>query len=105
MLRIALAFEMLTPLQVCSKFSTALQRRVRYVQGPIEIKVSIPKGYREQLDGIEILFGRYNAPYFGPELQAPGEALGLWEGYRGIEAYAREVFPLEEAANGMTWMN
>ena len=23
----------------------------------------------------------------------------------GIEEYAREVFPIEEAANGMTWMN
>jgi hypothetical protein len=31
--------------------------------------------------------------------------MGLWEGYRGLEEYAREVFPLEEAANGLTWMN
>jgi hypothetical protein len=31
--------------------------------------------------------------------------LALWEGYRGLEEYAREVFPLEEAANGLTWMN
>jgi len=28
----------------------------------------------------------------------------LWEGYRGLEEYAREVFPLEEAANGLKWM-
>ena len=31
-------------------------------------------------------------------------ALELWEGYRDIEEYAREVFPVEEAANGLTWM-
>ena len=34
-----------------------------------------------------------------------GAAMGLWEGYRGLEEYAREVFPLEEAANGLVWMN
>ncbi len=28
----------------------------------------------------------------------------LWEGPRGLEEYAREVFPLEEQANGLTWM-
>lgn len=44
-------------------------------------------------------------PYFGPTLEYPKEARSLWEGYRGIEEYAREVFPLEEAANGMTWMD
>ena len=32
-------------------------------------------------------------------------ALELWEGYRGMEEYAREVFPLEEAANGLKWMD
>jgi hypothetical protein len=31
-------------------------------------------------------------------------ALELWEGPRGLEEYAREVFPLEEQANGLTWM-
>ncbi|MCJ1393460.1 hypothetical protein MMC18_006335 [Xylographa bjoerkii] len=103
--RIALAFEVLSPREVCAKFSAALRRRVRYNQGPIEIKVAIPHGYREQLDGIEVLFGKYNAPYFGPDLEAPDEALGLWEGFRGIEEYAREVFPVEEAANGRTWMS
>jgi hypothetical protein len=47
-------------------------------------------------------------PYFGTsrfESSCPEEALALWEGYRGLEEYAREVFPLEEAANGLTWMN
>jgi hypothetical protein len=46
-------------------------------------------------------------PYFGDEeleQAVPETALGLWEGYRGLEEYAREVFPLEEAANGLTWM-
>ena len=90
---------------MCAAFSKALNRHVRYQQGPIKIEVSIPNGYREQLEGIEILFGQQNAPYFGPDLQAPEEALKLWEGYRGIEEYAREVFPVEEAANGLTWMN
>ncbi|KAK3340711.1 hypothetical protein B0H65DRAFT_590815 [Neurospora tetraspora] len=30
--------------------------------------------------------------------------LELWEGPRELEEYAREVFPLEEQANGLTWM-
>ena len=96
---------MLTPRQVCAAFSRGLRRPVRYVHGPIEIEVPIPNGYREQLVGLEVLFGKYNAPYFGPDLQAPDEAIQLWAGYRGIEEYAREVFPVEEAANGLTWMN
>jgi len=47
-------------------------------------------------------------PYFGTEVMersCPREAMELWEGHRGLEEYAREVFPLEEAANGLTWMN
>ena len=28
----------------------------------------------------------------------------LWEGPRGLEEYARGIFPLEEEANGMTWV-
>lgn len=95
---------MLTPVQVCAAFARALNRRVSYVRGPIEIKVSVPPGYREQLDGISVLFGRYQAPYFGPDLDAPDEARKLWPGYRGIEEYAREVFPVEERLNGLTWM-
>ena len=102
---IALAFEVLTPRQVCSAFSRGVGRPVHYIHGPIEIQVSIPNGYREQLSGIQSLFGDHNAPYFGPDLLAPGEAFQLWEGYRGIEEYAREVFRTEEAANGLTWMN
>ena len=102
---IALAFEVLSPRQLCAAFSKGVGRPVRYVRGPIEVKVPIPNGYREQLEGLTALFGEHRAPYFGPDLGAPGEALQLWEGYRGIEEYAREVFPLEEAANGMTWMN
>lgn len=96
---------MLNPRQVCAAFSKGVQRPVRYVQGPIEIEVPIPNGYREQLAKLDVLFGRYNAPYFGPDLQAPDEALQLWAGFRGMEEYAQEVFPLEEAANGLTWMN
>jgi hypothetical protein len=102
---VALAFELLTPIQVCEAFSRALSRPVHYKRGPIEIKVSIPVGYREQLDDLEILFGKHQAPYFGPDLRAPEEALSLWEGYRGIEEYAREVFPVEERLNGMRWMD
>lgn len=132
----------------------------------IAIKVKIPNNYREQLSGLEVLFGEYNAPYFpGPEFdysssalqsQSPSqprpasgrrrddsgdtirangvsagfgigpaavgdrrrsterkdrpkkltqEARELWAGYRGIEEYAREVFPVEEEANGKTWMS
>ncbi|ETN42452.1 uncharacterized protein HMPREF1541_01608 [Cyphellophora europaea CBS 101466] len=132
--RVALAFENLTPNQVCVAFGRALARPCRYVFDPnIEIKVPIPAGYREQLAGIEVLFGRFNAPYFpGPEFQYPSKGRGsgetvtaarrssetirskpkkltseareLWGGYRGIEEYAREVFPLEEEANGKDWM-
>ncbi len=104
--RIPLAFELLTPTQVCGKFAQGLSRPVRYTRGPIEIKVSVPAGYRAQLDGIAVLFGQYQAPYFGPDLQplVPAAALALWEGYRGIEEYAREVFPVEEEGNGLDWM-
>ena len=146
--RIALAFESLTPVQVCQAFERALSRPCKYVYDPhIEVKVNVPDGYRQQLSGVELLFGQYNAPYFpGPEFDysssgsggkrqdssdtitansAKGggkrrssetvrkegrpkkltqEARELWEGYRGIEEYAREVFPVEEEANGKTWM-
>lgn len=71
----------------------------------IDISVPIPHGYRAQLEGIETLFGQQNAPYFGPEISAPDEARTLWAGWRGVEEYAREVFPVEEAANGMDWMH
>ncbi|PGG95360.1 nitrogen metabolite repression protein nmrA [Helicocarpus griseus UAMH5409] len=135
--RIALTFETLTPTQVCAAFSRALRRPCRYVHSPkIEIKVSIPAGYREHLEGIEVLFGQMNAPYFPqqefidpvpPTSKAAGsglntgkgpsepyggnvslpmvdEARSLWEGWRDMEEYAREVFPVEEEANGLDWM-
>lgn len=76
--------------------------------------MGIPTGYREQLEALEALFSPHNEfaklqpPYFGDdalEASCPDEALRLWEGYRGLEEYAREVFPLEEAANGRRWMD
>lgn len=111
--RIALAYEYLTPREACKLFSQGVGRPVHYVRGPIELKVRIPTGYREQLEALEKLFKPDEAdpekqpPYFGdPKLEAscPAEALELWEGPRGLEEYAREMFPLEEEANGLTWM-
>jgi hypothetical protein len=105
--RIPLAFEHLPPTKVCALFSRALNRPVTYQRVPfIDIKVSIPTGYRQQLDGITKLFGKCNAPYFGPDLEpyVPLEAKKLWEGWRGMEEYAREVFPVEEKLNGLSWM-
>jgi hypothetical protein len=111
--RIALAYEYLTPKEACKQFARGVGRPVRYVRGPIEIKVRIPAGYREQLEALEKLFRvdesdpKKQPPYFGdPKLEAscPREALELWEGPRGLEEYAREMFPLEEEANGLTWM-
>lgn len=87
---------------------------MRYERGPIEIAVSIPSGYARQLRALEQLFSlggpdaERQPPYFGSvemEESVPAVAMGLWEGYRGLEEYAREVFPLEEAANGLTWMH
>ncbi len=116
---IALAFELLTPTRVCRLFSCALRRPVRYVYSrTIDIEVTVPNGYREQLLALEVLFGKYKAPYFGLDLEAGSsrevngasdwngdgsgedsakgtvveEARALWPGWRGIEEYAREVF-------------
>ena len=111
--RIALAYEYLTPLEVCQAFERGLGRPVRYKRGPIEVRVRIPEGYREQLVALEQLFSLQNPdpqkqpPYFGDralEDSCPDGALALWEGPRLMEEYAREIFPLEEEANGMTWM-
>jgi hypothetical protein len=111
--RIALAYEMLTPKEACRVFSRGVGRKVRYVHGPIEIKVKIPEGYRSQLEALEELYAlgkedpAKQPPYFGDaglEASCPKMALELWEGPRGLEEYAREVFPLEEQANGLTWM-
>jgi len=112
--RVALAFEMLTPLEVCQAFSRGLDRLCMYVRGPIEVNVHIPDGYREQLDALEQLYDldqddpEQQPPYFGSkELEAscPEEALKLWEGYRSVGEYAKEIFPIEERNNGLTWMN
>ena len=71
-----------------------------------------------------MLFGKLQAPYFpGPEFdfsrkdssgsssekgkavtKLTQEARELWGGYRGMEEYAREAFPVEEEANGLDWM-
>ncbi|WEW56170.1 hypothetical protein PRK78_001605 [Emydomyces testavorans] len=130
--RIALSFETLTPRQVCDAFSRGLDRPCTYVHDPrIEIRVPVPAGYREQLEGIEVLFGQMRAPFFpNPEFHNPAtglrgagktimrepdqdgvvalplvdEARELWEGWRSMEEYAREVFPVEEEANGLDWM-
>ncbi|KAI0852395.1 nitrogen metabolite repression--responsible protein [Daldinia vernicosa] len=111
--RIALAYEYLTPVEACKAFERGVGRRVRYKHGPIEVKVKIPEGYREQLEALEKLFSSNNTdpkkqpPYFGDlelDRRCPEDALALWEGPRGLEEYAREIFPLEEEANGMTWM-
>jgi hypothetical protein len=123
--RIALAFETLTPRQVCAAFARALERPCKYVYDPkIEIKASIPNDYRSQLAGIEVLFGQFNAPYLpGAEFdfsrrssgadagkdgkgtkKLTSEARELWEGWRGIEEYAKEAFPVEEEMNGLNWM-
>lgn len=111
--RIALAYEYLTPLEACRAFEEGVGRPVRYKRGPIEVKVKIPEGYREQLEALEKLFSPSNKdanqqpPYFGDQRlddRCPDDALALWEGPRGLEEYAREIFPMEEEANGMTWM-
>lgn len=112
--KIALAYEMLTPREACEKFAAGVGRPVTYRRGKIEIRVKIPNGYREQLLALERMYAlgaedpTKQPPYFGTaefEASCPEEALALWEGYRGLEEYAREVFPLEEAANGRTWMD
>ena len=110
-------------MHVCALFSRALRRPVRYIHNSrIEITTRVPDGYMEQLRALEIIFGKFKAPYFGTEIKGTNkevssghggeggkgtvveEARALWGGWRGIEEYAREVFPVEEAANGQTWM-
>lgn len=99
-----LAFEKLTPLQCCARFSKGVGRPVSYVHGPIKIAVSIPSGYREHLEILQDTLGNMRAPYFGPDLEYPREGRSIWEGWRGMEEYAREVFPIEEYNNGLRWM-
>jgi hypothetical protein len=104
---VPLAFEYLTPVEVCEAFSRALGRPVNYVHGPIDVEISIPRGYREHLQILEDVLGWQGAPYFGPDLEPHCITVSqsLWEGNRSMEEYAREVFPLEESANGLTWMD
>jgi hypothetical protein len=104
--RIPIAFQYLTPREVCKYFSRALDTPVYYVRGPIEIEISVPTGYREQLETLQETLGHKAAPYFGPDLEPDCTRIAseLWEGNRDIEEYAREIFPLEEKANGLTWM-
>ncbi|KAK6219929.1 NmrA-like family protein [Colletotrichum tabaci] len=111
--RIALAWEMLTPREACEAFAQGVGRPVKYVRGPIDLKVKIPNGYRQQLEALEKLFSlghqdpKKQPPYFGDvelEDNCLSQSLALWEGPRGLEEYAQEVFPLEEQANGLTWM-
>jgi len=102
--RVTLAFERLTPVQCCARFARGVGRPVRYVHAAIDIKVTIPSGYREQLEILQETLGEKRAPYF-PDLEYPREGRSIWEGHRGIEEYAREVFPIEEYANGLRWMD
>ncbi|CAK7564174.1 MAG: hypothetical protein SEPTF4163_002058 [Sporothrix epigloea] len=111
--RIALAYEMLSPREACRHFSRGVGRPVNYKRSPIKIAVPVPEGYRAQLLALEKLFmlggddPKKQPPYFGSialDEDVPTAALNLWEAPRGLEEYAREVFPLEEHANGLTWM-
>lgn len=112
--RIGLGWEMLSPREACEQFAKGVGRPVTYVRGKIEIKVRIPDGYRIQLETLEKLFflggddPAKQPPYFGDQElddSCPRVAMELWEGPRGLEEYARETFPLEESANGKTWMD
>ena len=104
--RIPVAFQYLTPREVCKYFSRALDTPVDYIRGPIDIGISIPTGYREHLEILQEVLGAREAPYFGPDLEPDCTRISteLWGGNRDIEEYAREVFPYEERANGLTWM-
>ena len=151
------------PEAVCAALSRGLSRPVRYVEGPIQVEVPIPKGYQEQLTALENLFGGAKvggkgAPYWweglfdadvtasgsstkksakktkkaakagskkvpaeeedGDEAEADDEAelnedeaallrvpRRLWAGWRDLEGYASDVFPVEERLNGRTWMD
>ena len=101
--RIALAFEVLTPPEACEHFSRGLQRPVRYVNAPCEIKIPIPDGYRDQLEAIVETLCDNKAVYFRPDMECPETARQLWPGWRGLEEYARETWPLEEKQNGAQW--
>ena len=189
-LSVPIAFALLDPEAACAALARGLNRPVRYVEGPVEIQVPIPAGYREQLDALQALFGaakvggagapywweglfdadvtasgsstrtvrtRAVAPSKGAALSkgggaAKGASVGkakkvkkgekkkgaekdekaeeeedeaeaddeaelnedeaellrvprkLWAGWRDLEGYAHDVFPVEEKLNDRTWM-
>jgi len=122
--RVPIAFDFLTPKEVCAAFAHALQRPCRYVEGPITIEVPVPEGYEEQLAALQHNLGSKSvngleAPYWWPELfeikraskeETDEEAMervarDLWPGWRNIEEYAGEPFVIEERLNGRTWMD
>ena len=134
---------MLDPPSVCEAVSRGLNRPVRYIEGPIEITVPIPKGYRKQLETLEEVLGGgevggKRAPYWWdglfdigkkdpkndeekltngenwehirPEKEEIGDEIlrvprRLWGGWRNIEEYAKDIFPVEEKLNCRTWMD
>ncbi|KAF3113035.1 hypothetical protein TWF569_004478 [Orbilia oligospora] len=102
--RIPLAFEYLNPREIAAVFTKALNRPFTYKKAGLEIKAKLPDGYMTQVLAIAELFGTHRADYFPPGMTAPGPARKIWRGWRGLEEYAREVFPIEEAHNGRTWM-
>jgi hypothetical protein len=60
----------------------------------VEVKYKIPSGYREQLEGIVRIFGREGGgeEYFPPGVRGVETARSIWEGWRGVEEFAREVW-------------
>lgn len=127
-----IAFDYLTPPEICAAFSSALNVPVRYVQGQIKYLVPIPAGYKEELETIQKVLGSpsvsgLGAPYwwsgfFEPLISAQPEsgsqhpsaseqeaivkiAQTLWPGWRGIEEYVGDAFIVEEYHNGKKWMN
>ncbi|CAI4210427.1 unnamed protein product [Parascedosporium putredinis] len=91
--RVPLAYEMLTPLEVCDAFQRGTGRPVKYVRGPIQVRVPVPEGYRDQLETLEQLFTigkgdpkKQAPPYFADlemENSCPAQAMRLWEAPRG----------------------
>lgn len=106
-MRIPLAFEVMNPIQAAEAFSRGLGRRVTYIQCPLEIDgFPIPQGYRDQLYAAANLFEDPKNSYFPPGMgeRCPEVSRHLWQGWRSLEEYAREVFPVEERANGAPWI-
>lgn len=97
----------MNPIQASRAFTRGLGRRVTYVQCPLEIDgFPIPQGYRDQLYAVANLFSDPRNSYFPPGIgdRCPEMSRHLWQGWRSLEEYAREVFPVEERANGAPWI-